>query len=107
MRIGPDGAGADPFDAEAAGLDEAAARIRRILEGLDTLRAFTLAHAPAAWLHQCAETQGPPSPERLFLDGLDVVSSDATEVTFSYGNLRPLLVRVDGRGRGREVRPKA
>lgn len=102
VRIGPDGAGAG-----RAGLDEVAARVRRVLEGLETLREFTLAHAPAPWLRHCAATDGPPSPERLFLEGLDVVSPDAIDATFAYGDLGPLCVRVDGRGRGRQVRAKA
>ncbi|MFI5762283.1 hypothetical protein ACIA8F_15240 [Streptomyces sp. NPDC051563] len=100
VRIGPDGTGDGP-----AGLDDVAARVRHVLEGLDALRAFALAHAPAPWLRLCAAMDGPPAPERLFLDGLDVVSSDAAEATFSHAGLRPLRVRVDGRGRGREVLP--
>ncbi|MFD9301361.1 hypothetical protein ACFWCB_01465 [Streptomyces sp. NPDC060048] len=105
VTIGPGAAGAEPVD-----LDGAAARIRRVLEGLETLKDFALAHAPAhrrSHFDATDGTDGTTPRDRLFLDGFDVVSPDAMDVSFDCGDLGTLLVRLDGSGRAREVRPDA
>ncbi|MET9467126.1 hypothetical protein ABZY44_20445 [Streptomyces sp. NPDC006544] len=116
VTIGPGGADADA-GSEPVGLDEAAARIRRVLGELEALKDFALAGAPAHWRRRAeAAGVGPPVRERLFLYSVDVLAPDATDVTFGHGGVGApggsagpgapggLLVRVDGSGRPREVR---
>ncbi|MGW6685284.1 hypothetical protein [Streptomyces sp. NPDC054961] len=120
VTIGPGGAGAGSGP-EPVGLDEAAARIRRILGDLEALKDFALAGAPAHGRRRAeAAGVGPPPRERLSLHCVDVIGPDATDVTFVPGGTGPpggsdepgppggplvrLLVRVDGSGRPREVR---
>nr|WSX48218.1 hypothetical protein OG409_04165 [Streptomyces sp. NBC_00974] len=108
VTIGPGGegagAGSDPVD-----LDDAAARIGRVLGELEALEDFALARAPAD-RRRHAEAAGVATPprERLFLHSIDVIAPDAMDVTFdradTTGTPGRLLVRVDGSGRAREVR---
>ncbi|AWZ08111.1 MULTISPECIES: hypothetical protein [unclassified Streptomyces] len=100
VTIAPGASGAEPGD-----LDGAAAHVRRVLDVLEALKDFALAHAPADWRRSCEAAGEPLLRERLFLGGLDVLSPEAIDVAFACGGLGTLLVRVDGSGRGREVRP--
>lgn len=100
IRPGGAGAGAGPAD-----LDDAAARVRRVLGRLESVKDFALAHAPARSPYGAADPTA--SPDRLFLEGIDVIAPDAMELAFGYGDLGTLLVRVDASGRGLEVRLRA
>ncbi|WP_328302905.1 hypothetical protein OG389_34275 [Streptomyces sp. NBC_00435] len=102
VRIGAGlgtGLGLGPVD-----LDDAAARIRRALEGLEVLKDFALELAPADWRRHSGTADGTPLRERLFLHGFDVIGPDAMDVAFDCGERGTLIVRVDGSGRGRDVR---
>ncbi|MBT2448881.1 hypothetical protein J7F03_17640 [Streptomyces sp. ISL-43] len=52
------------------------------------------------------DADGTPLRQRLFPGRFDVISPDAMDVAFGYRDLGTLLVRVDGSGQGREVRPE-
>ncbi|MBT2470814.1 hypothetical protein J7E97_23840 [Streptomyces sp. ISL-66] len=110
VTIGPDAVG-DGAGTGPVGLDDAAARVRRVLEDLDAIEEFALAQAPAHWPSGAgAADAGPPPRERLFLRSIDVIAPDATDVAFACegpggpGTRGSLLVRVDASGRAREVR---
>jgi hypothetical protein len=85
-------------------LETSAERIRAALADLDGIKVFALAHAPDGWRRHYGAIAGPPLEERLFLEGFAVVSPVEMEVDFDFGDLDMLSVRLDVRGRGRDVR---
>lgn len=85
-------------------LEMSAERIRIALADLDGIKAFALAHAPGWWRRHYEAVEGPSLAERLFLEGFAVVSPVEMEVDFDFGDLDMLVVRLDARGRGRDVR---
>ena len=85
-------------------LEMSAERIRIALADLDGIKVFALAHAPGSWRRHYEAVEGPPLEERLFLEGFAVTSPVEMEVAFDFGDLDMLVVRLDARGRGRDVR---
>ncbi|CAM5660222.1 hypothetical protein SAVIM338S_06755 [Streptomyces avidinii] len=115
VTIGPDALGDSDGGAAGAGpagLDDVAARVRRVLAELEVLRDFALARAraPAPGRTDAdAARNGPAAPrERPYLHSIDVIAPDAMDVAFAYEDSATpgrLLVRVDASGRATEVRP--
>jgi len=85
-------------------LDTSAERIRAALADLDRIKAFALVHAPGGWRRHYEAVEGPSLEERLFLESFAVVSPVEMEVDFDFGDLDMLVVRLDARGCGRDVR---
>jgi hypothetical protein len=84
-------------------LEAAVERIRAALADLDGIKVFALAHAPGGWRRHYEAIEGPSLEECLFLEGFTVVSPAEMEVSFDFGDLDMLIVRLDARGHGRDV----
>jgi hypothetical protein len=87
----------------SAQLDACAMRIRQALDRLPDLKRYALDRAPADWARYCTARPGPPPPDRLFLEGLQVSKQLLVSLAFDFGDLDLLIVRLDHSGNGAEV----
>jgi hypothetical protein len=85
-------------------LATAVERIRAALADLDSIRAFAVEHAPRDWRRHYEAIEGLPLRERLFVESFAVTSPTEMEISFDFGDLDMLVVRVDAQGRGQDVR---
>jgi hypothetical protein len=87
-------------------VDRCAARIRRVLGRLASIRQFTAEHAPAGWAALYAPESGSPA-DLLFLDGIEAGGDGGLSLVFDFGDLDQLVARLDDQGTGAEVRLRA
>ncbi|UXX91418.1 hypothetical protein N7U49_01850 [Streptomyces sp. AD2-2] len=85
-------------------VEMSAERIRIALADLGDIKAFALAHTPGGWRRHYEAVERTSLEDRLFLEGFAIVSPVEMEVAFDFGDLDMLVVRLDARGRGRDVR---
>jgi hypothetical protein len=78
-------------------------RIQAALADLDNIKAFGITHAPGEWRRHYEAIDPIPLTRRLFLEGFAVLSPAEMEISFDYGDLDMLVVRVDAEGRGQDV----
>jgi hypothetical protein len=78
-------------------------RIQAALADLEQIKAFALAQSPGEWRRYFEAVDTTPLMDRLFLEGFTVVSPTEIEISFDFGDLDMLIVRVDSRGRGQDV----
>lgn len=83
-------------------LDKCAARIRDVLARLESVKDFTVRHAPEDWLAQCAPDSGTPA-DLLFLDGLEIDEQLRLALIFDFGALDQLVTSMDGEGNATAV----